>query len=235
MISHTKRRRWKGQGKLCWVSGGGGVVSTSCSTLRTLWVTAAPLNHLTVLLGHPLGTPFDNSHTNCDATMMPSYPKCVLDFQLKIGKLTIWSRPSQFLTLHSLILGQILCAFNSDLKPFLKIPISTASDIWICSNCVPIFITFVLASDLGRPKLSHKWLHCHNPERRCRIAFGPPSGPNLKCFAFPRPALFHISDFCLPFLPPLLRLKVHSIKSFSRAEKTLFFLWIIFYSTTRKF
>ena len=68
---------------------GGGVVSTSCSTLRTLWVTAAPLNHLTVLLGHPLGTPFDNSHTNCDATMMPSYPKCVLDFQLKIGKLTI--------------------------------------------------------------------------------------------------------------------------------------------------
>ena len=99
-----------------------------------------------------------------------------------------------------------------------------------CSNCVPIFITFVPALDLGRPKLSHKWLHCHNPEPSRQIAFGPPSGPaNLKCFAFP-----FVSHFPLFSSFFLLRLKVHSIKIFSRDEKTPFFPRIIFYST-RKF
>ena len=91
--------------------------------------------------------------------------------------------------------------------------------IWACSNCVPIFITFVLALDLGRPKLSHKWLHCHNPERRCRIAFGPPSGPNLKCFAFPQPALFHISDFCPAFCLPSSSSKCILLKAFPGRRK----------------
>ena len=128
------------------------------------------------------------------------------------------------------ILGQIFACIILDLEDQYTIPISTASDIWACSNCVPIFITFVPALDLGRPKLSHKWLHCHNPEPSRQIAFGPPSGPaNLKCFAFP-----FVSHFPLFSSFFLLRLKVHSIKSFSTAEKTLFFPRIIFHST-RKF
>ena len=68
-----------------------GDVSISCSTLSTLWVTAAPLPHLTVLLGHPLVPPFDDSHTKCDATMMPTYPQMYL---LRL-KLQFWAENRQ--------------------------------------------------------------------------------------------------------------------------------------------
>ena len=97
-----------------------GGVSISCSTLSTLWVTAAPLPHLTVLLGHPLVPPFDDSHTKCDATMMPTYPQMYL---LRL-KLQFWAEnrqlerwPFPFPTINS---QHFVCLIVDLIKLFLQ-------------------------------------------------------------------------------------------------------------------
>ena len=137
----------------------------SCSTLRTLWVTlAAPLTQSTVLLGHPCGPALWQFSHKMWCQYEANVPQDVSIFCLSALNWSIDQSKENFHILLWYFVGHDF--FHSSLKCF------RSRARW---KFVPIFIIFLPGWDLGRPKLSHKWLHCHNPERRCGIAFGPAS------------------------------------------------------------